>query len=95
MLRYIPDPRGAELLLSSAEMRGALAAAAEAAMEHAISIAPVVTGEYAASFSVQEMGGNIFIVNTSDHAAAVEWGTSDTNQARHVLARAVDWLEGE
>lgn len=65
-----------------------------------------ITGEYADSFEVtsatvpvetaegpHEAAAGI-LVNTSDHAAAVEWGNSHDHRPHRVLGRTLDGLGG-
>ena len=80
-------------LKTSGDMQTAMEKSAESALEHAQSIAPVVSGEYRDSFVVE---GTIegdravaHLVNDAAYAAEVEWG-----QQRHVLSQTADWLEG-
>lgn len=96
---YKSDPAGMAALVNSPGMGAAMVQAAEVGRRYAESIAPRDTGEYARSFQVRQetvrfrgrFAGNragAVLENTSDHAAAVEWG-----QGRHVLARAATVIE--
>lgn len=63
-----------------------------------------VTGEYAESFEVSAQTTQLrtgfgshdvatgVLTNTSDHAAAVEWGNARDNRAHHVLGRTLEAL---
>lgn len=66
---------------------------AEKGAQHAASIAPVETGAYRSKFRVQEAGGEVRVVNDDPGAAAIEFGTEDT-EAHNVLSKTADWLEG-
>lgn len=75
--------------------RPAAIRAAERGKSWAEANSPVLTGEYKASFEVEpaKVGKDgrdgARLVNTSDHAFAVEAGRG----AKHVLRRAVDAIE--
>lgn len=87
---YVP-PTPAELnaIAGSHMVDEDLTETAEAGRAYAESIAPRATGEYAASFEVVTEGDEVQLVNTSDHAAYVEWV-----DGYHVLAQATDRIEG-
>lgn len=100
MVRYEPDHRGMTELLTGPAMRAIVTETAERIAAHARSIAPVRSGEYVGSISVEVDTGGArhdravgYVVASSDHAAAVEWGTSDT-PAFHVLQRSIDASRG-
>lgn len=71
--------------------------AAQRGLRWAQAHAPVETGEYRRSFEVESAEVTVSgqrrkgarLVNTSDHAWAVEWGTG----GKHILARAADEIE--
>jgi hypothetical protein len=60
---------------------------------YAQSIAPVDTGEFRSRFSVEEVDGEVRIVNDDEAAAAIEFGSNDT-PAHHTLAQTADFIEG-
>lgn len=94
-VRYRADYRGTGELMNGPEMQAVLRQVAEKGKAFAAGISPERTGEYKASFevTVQSHGGvhgdraEAQIVNTSDHAARVEW-----QDGYHVLARTADTL---
>jgi hypothetical protein len=94
-VRYRANYQGTGELMNSPEMVAVMRQVAEKGVPFARSISPVDTGEYEASFEVtsQSHGGvhgdraEAQIVNTSDHAARVEWQDN-----YHVLARTADAL---
>lgn len=81
-------------LRSDGGLQDALLKVAEGGKAFAESIAPVgETGEYAASFEVTEESGRedsvgAMLVNTSGHAARVEFDLT------HTLAKAADHMRG-
>lgn len=89
---YRRDSRGLQALLTSTAMQDAVVEVAEDAAAFARSIAPRRTGKYADSFEVEraEFPGpgsprkGAVVANTSEHAAAVEWG-----QNRHILGQTL------
>ena len=95
-MRYEPDRAGTGLLLRSDDMGDAMRTIAQAGVAHAVSISPVESGLYAASFEVdvevQDDRQTATIANTVEYAAAVEWGARGSN-GHHVLGRTVDWIE--
>lgn len=86
---------------TSGEMRAVLAAVAAKGQVFAESIAPVDTGEYRSSFEVATITRGegskkravSQLVNTADHAAAVEWGNSNSPK-RRILGQTLDHLAG-
>lgn len=94
-VRYKADYQGTGKLMNGPEMQEMLRQVAEKGKAFAESIAPVDTGEYKSSFEVtsRSHGGvhgdraEAQIVNTSPHAAHVEWQDN-----YHVLARTADAL---
>jgi hypothetical protein len=94
-VRYKADYKGTGELMNGPEMQAVLRQIAEKGKAFAESISPERTGEYKASFEVtsRSHGGvhgdraEAQIVNTSDHAARVEWQDN-----YHVLARTADAL---
>jgi hypothetical protein len=97
---YKPDHKGIAQLLVAPSMMKVVALYAEAGMPYAVSISPDADpyGEgYVSSFEVEagltvKTGGNrraaARLVNTTDHAAHVEWTNGD-----RVLGRTVDYIE--
>lgn len=86
-----------DAVLRSPEMVGLMLARAEAIKARAIASAPRETGEYAASFNASAGIGKAAgksrravgtVENTSDHAAAVEFG-GDHTPAYHTLTTAM------
>lgn len=78
-------------MLRSKEMKAAMLARAERIKADAEVLAPRRTGDYARSFKVkagQSRGAGdgrrawAKVINTSDHATAVEWGASRTPRYR-------------
>lgn len=96
-ITYKKDIAGLNRLMRSAGIRDVLRQAAEAAIPYAQAIAPERTGQYKSSFSVttQDVAGphmdraGARLVNSSPHAAHVEWENGD-----HVLARVADHIGG-
>jgi hypothetical protein len=94
-ITYKKSISGLNALMRSAEVRDVLRQAAERGAELAREISPVHTGEYRDSFTVttQDVAGvhqdraGARIVNSSPHAARVEW-----EDGYHVLARVADAL---
>lgn len=94
-VRYTPSFTGTNSLMNSAGVQQVLRAAAEKGTAYAVSISPVRTGEYKSSFriSTKAHGGvhgdraQATIVNTSPHAARVEWA-----DGYHVLAETADYI---
>ncbi len=99
MVAYFkPDPKGFAELAASDEIQQMAIEKAEAGAEYLRSIAPERTGAYEAGITVEPMPGwdgraGAAIVVDVEHAAAVEWGTADT-EAQHPLAQVADWIEG-
>lgn len=100
------DEAGLNEISRSPAVRAALAAVAEKGKAIAIGLASdfVVTGDYISSFEVQETTVDWHgrypgrraaanLTNTSDHAAAVEWGNAHDPKAHHVLERTAEALE--
>jgi len=100
-VEYRPDHRGTAKLMQTPEMQAVVAQVCHDAIPAAQRISPDAPpyGEgYIASFEVdaghlERIAGTrratAYLVNTSDHAAAVEWGNGN-----HVLARTADMIEG-
>jgi len=94
-IRYTPDRAGLGRLMNGPEMQQMLRGIAEKGVPYAESISPERTGEYRASFSVEvrSHGGvhgdraEAKIVNSSPHAARVEW-----QDGYHVLNRTAEHL---
>lgn len=91
---FVPPSR-AELdaLLSSSIVTDGLIEAAQIARDYAEATAPVDTGAYRSRFRVEQSGGEVYVVNDDEAAAAIEFGTADT-PAHLTLMRAVDRTEG-
>lgn len=96
---YKPDFTGTGQLMRSAEMLEVMKAVAERGISIArvLSAGHVVTGEYESSFTAtarSRRGGvrgdraEAWLVNTSGHAARVEW-----QDDLHILARTAGYLE--
>lgn len=98
---YVPDHEGLQAYLMGSDVRNMLMARARGAAQYAQRIAPVETGEYAASIHAEDggIGGKkhdramVRIVATADHSAAVEWGNARHHTASHVLRQAGDVAE--
>lgn len=88
MVRFLPDPTFKRDAAKSPEVQAVLVARAEAGKSFAERVAPVDTGEYRRSFRVEVTGGQVRLVNISDHAVFVE-----TKNGDRVLARAIDIIE--
>lgn len=94
-VRYKPDYTGTGELMNSPEMVEVMRQVAEKGIPFAESISPERTGEYKSSFEVtsRSHGGvhgdraEAQVVNTSEHAAHVEW-----QDGYHVLARTAEAL---
>lgn len=92
MIRFDPNSRGMDAILNSTDMQDAMVRVAEDAADYARSLAPVDSGEYRSSFTVERetFSGprgtrkGAVVVNTAKHAADVEWG-----QDRHVLGQTL------
>jgi hypothetical protein len=95
VITYKPDYAGLGKLMNGPEMQAMLRRVAEKGVPFARSISPVDTGEYEASFTVETRShGGIHgdraeakIVNSSPHAARVEW-----QDGYHVLNRTAQAL---
>lgn len=104
---FRPNSDEFERMAVGPEVRAAVTAEAARAGEIARSLADGfrVTGEYADSFHVSTETTELRthagthrvaagkLENTSDHAAAVEWGNSHDSKAHHVLSRTLEALE--
>lgn len=98
-IRYSPDIRGTNELMTGEEMLAVMEAAAQAGMSYAQNISPVDTGDYVSSFRIEteHRGGpqhdraEARLVNDSDHAADVEWRN---HGGERILGRTVDAIEG-
>jgi hypothetical protein len=94
-MRYKPDYAGLGRLMNGPEMQAMLRRVAERGVPFAVSVSPERTGEYKASFRVEvrSHGGvhgdraEAKIVNSSPHAARVEW-----QDGFHVLNRTAQAL---
>lgn len=103
---YQPDPKFFKELAVGDEIRSACREIADKAkgIAEALSQDFRITGDYADSFSVQETTiawtgtypgprAAAQLVNTSDHAAAVEWGNAHDHKPHHVLGRTLAALD--
>lgn len=89
--KFRPRYGGIGKMLRSKEMKAAMVARAEKIKAHAEAGAPRRTGAYASSFKVQSGQSRgpgdgrrawAKVINTSDHATAVEWGAGATPRYR-------------
>lgn len=87
-MRFVPNRAFIPTFARSPEVRDELTRRAEAGERFAQSISPVRTGEYRSSFRIEVVGGQVRLVNTSDHAVYVE-----TTNGDRVLGRATDIIE--
>lgn len=90
---FVPNSGAVQALAAAPQMQQAMVTSAERGQVWAEANSPRRTGEYASSFEVQAatidgMAG-ARLINTSPHAVYVEWANGT-----HVLARAVDAIEG-
>jgi hypothetical protein len=100
-IEFIPDRAGLGALLRGPEIHELVMDRARGGAQYAARIAPVDTGEYAASIHADDggLGGPRhdravgLVVASAPHAAAVEWGNAARDQAHHVLARTIDAIE--
>jgi hypothetical protein len=108
LTNFEPNDGGFRAIANSPEVKAALKAVAEKGKSIARGLAQDfrVTGDYADSFEVREVTirwdgeypgprAAAQLVNTSDHAAAVEWGNEHAHKPHHVLGRTLDILAGE
>ena len=96
---YRPDHDGTARLANAAPMSAAMVAIASQAKAYAIAISPEVSGNYKSSFHVlpgtimagrpKKPRAGAVIINTSPHAAAVEW-----HNGAAVLARTARTIDG-
>lgn len=94
-VRYVPDREGTNALMRSDGVRDHLRGIAERGADLAREVSPVLTGDYKASFRVEDTGSGgvhgdraaAYIVNDSPHAARVEW-----EDGYHVLARVAGMI---
>lgn len=100
-ISYSPNRSGTLRVMRSTGVRQMLRRRAEAAIPYAQSISPERTGEYKRSFKVED--GNYTgsrgeerpearLVNTSDHALAVE--SKIRGGGMHILGLTADHIEG-
>lgn len=92
-LVFVPNPRLTDQIAGYPGVERAVESQANDVLEHARAIAPRVTGHYASSFEVVHAGGDTYVVNNAEYAAAVEWGTRDIPHGQHILSRSADWVE--
>jgi hypothetical protein len=103
---FTPNSDGFKQLAISDGVRDVLKQVADKGKDIAIGLAQDfrVTGDYADSFEVVETTiawegeypgprAAAQLINTSDHAAAVEWGNEHDHKPHHVLARTLDALD--
>lgn len=108
MTSFKPNWKGFEAMANGPEARAIVKAEAERAKAIAEGLAQDfrITGDYADSFEVQETTvgpaegfkhrhAAARLVNTSGHAAAVEWGNEHSHKAHRVLGRTLDAMSGE
>jgi len=105
MGRFQPNHAGIQALALGPEIRAVLGAKGEQAKSIAESLSEDfrVSGDYAEGFELEagtrETGRNrraqVTLVNTSDHAAAVEWGNARDHRPHRVLGRTLDQLGHE
>jgi hypothetical protein len=108
MTSFKPNWKGFEAMANGPEARAIVKAEAERAKAIAEGLAQDfrITGDYADSFEVQETTvgpaegfkhrhAAARLANTSDHAAAVEWGNEHAHKAHRVLGRTLDAMSGE
>lgn len=98
-IKYSKSISGTNKLMTSPQMLAFLLTRAQAGLAYAQAVAPRESGDYAEAFEIgraRRRGGprknraEVELVNTSDHASAVEW----TNSGGHrVLGRTVDVIE--
>ncbi len=93
-VRFRANYKGIGLILKSPQMQREMTARAEKIKARAESLAPRDTGSYASSFKVETYiregkttRAVAKVINSSNHAAYVEWGTSRTPRYR-VMGRA-------
>lgn len=100
-VRFIPDHEGLAALLRGPEVHQLVMDKARGGAAYAQSIAPVRTGEYAASIVAEDggLGGHNrdramgLIIATAPHSAAVEWGNARNDHPYHVLTRTIPIVE--
>jgi hypothetical protein len=100
---YKRNPQGWREITNSPEIHAALAEVAEKAKAFAEGLAQDFreTGEYADSFVVvpttvlwrRGPRAAVRLENTSDHAAAVEWGKNGDQHPHRTLGRTLDALK--
>lgn len=94
--QYRPDPRGMRKLMTSPEVADVVLDRAEKGADWMRANAPVDTGEYQASFAVEQRELNVFgsvracasIYNYAPHATEVDW-------QHNLFPRAVDIIEAD
>lgn len=104
--RFEADSDGLNEIARSPAVRAALAAVAERGKQIAVAMSEDfrISGDYADSFDVEEdtvdwhgqypgRRAAANLVNTSAHAAAVEWGNAHDHKPHHVLARTAEALK--
>lgn len=93
MDRYVPNPGAVAALAATPQMQRAMLAAAQPGVAFARAASPQRTGRFASSFEVEAATidgmAAARLVNRAPYSVYVEW-TNGT----HVLARAVDAIEG-
>lgn len=108
MTSFRPNWKGFEALANGPEARAMVKAEAERAKAIAEGLSQDfrITGDYADSFEVQETTvgpaegfkhrhAAARLVNTSDHAAAVEFGNEHVRQPHRVLRKTLEAMGGD
>lgn len=94
-MRIRTDPAAVKALESSRDTENALRVKAEQAMAYAVTIAPVDTGRYKASFHVTtgRRGDRVYarVSNDTPYAVYLEFGTRHM-RAQRILQRSIDAL---
>lgn len=106
MTSFRANKAGFDAMANGPEAYAVLRAKAEEAKAVAEGLAQDfrITGDYADSFEVAEepdtmengeTRASALLKNTSDHAAAVEWGNEHAHRAHRVLGKALDAVRGD
>lgn len=104
---FKPSHAGFRAMAVSPEIEAAVLAIATKGLAEAVTLSAefTKTGDYESSFNVRptvsqlhtQFGSHAVatavLENTSDHAAAVEWGNANDHKAHRVLGRVLDDLE--
>lgn len=98
---FRPDKKGVASIAVSTPVQLAVHKVAGEGMVFAMSISPVETGEYLGAFELVNnrvriaamLRAGTMLMNTADHAAAVEWGNQATKGVGHgVLTKTLAYL---